>query len=108
MERARARDGGRTRAYGNIGKEGASRPGIVLSRQVYLESRGSILAIRDLGAGGYVIASNDLIRDSKYASTRMSNTLIPKRALTLKFRSPTTWQGGIWGRGSERWLRAAN
>ena len=82
MEGGRAHDGGRTRTNG---KEGASRSGIVLSRQVYLESRESILVIRDLGVGGYVIVSNDVIRNSKYASTRMSKKLIPKRALTLKF-----------------------
>ena len=82
MEGARAHNGGRTRANG---KEGASCSGIYLSRQVYLESRGSILAIRDLGAGGDVIVSNDVIRNSKYACTRMSKKLIPKRALMLKF-----------------------
>ena len=82
MEGGRAHDGGRTRTNG---KEGASRSGIVLSRQVYLESRGSILAFRDLGVRGYIIVSNDVIRNSKYACTRMSKKLIPKRALMLKF-----------------------
>ena len=94
LEGGRAYDGGRTRTNG---KEGASRSGIVLSRQVYLESRESILASRDLGVGGYVIVWNDVIRNSKYARTRMSKKLIPNRTLTLKFRSPATWQGGIWG-----------
>ena len=86
MEGARARDGGRARTNG---KEGASRPGIVLSRQVHLESCGDILAIRDLGVGGYVIVLNEVIRDSKYAFTRTPRPLIPKRALRVKFRSPT-------------------
>ena len=32
---------------------------------------------------------NEVIRDSKYAFTRTPRPLIPKRALRVKFRSPT-------------------